>query len=85
MPRLFGDRALTRAAGSGGPGAVAGARAAPLLSAAEADRLTDATTRRELQALREKVQTLDNRLYGGSVRNPKELESLHSELEYARQ
>ncbi len=35
MPRLFGDRALARAAGSGGPGAVAGARAAPLLSAAE--------------------------------------------------
>ena len=37
------------------------------------------------QQLKENLEALEKRLYGGSIRNPKELESLHSELEYARQ
>ena len=31
------------------------------------------------------MEALEKRLYGGSIRNPKELESLHGELEYAKQ
>ena len=37
------------------------------------------------QQLKDKLEALEKRLYGGSIRNPKELESLHSELEFARQ
>ncbi len=37
------------------------------------------------QQLKENLEALEKRLYGGSIRNPKELESLHSELDYAKQ
>ena len=37
------------------------------------------------QQLKENLQALEKRLYGGSIRNAKELESLHGELEFARQ
>lgn len=37
------------------------------------------------QQLKEILEALEKRLYGGSIRNPKELESLHGELEFARQ
>ena len=39
----------------------------------------------EVQQREEKVRVLEERLYGGSIRNPKELESLQGELEYAKQ
>lgn len=35
----------------------------------------------ELEALREKIQPLEERLYGGSVRNPKELDDLQHDVE----
>lgn len=39
----------------------------------------------EAQQLQEKARVLDQRLYGGSVRNPRELEGLESELQYAKE
>ena len=39
----------------------------------------------EVQELQEKVGMLEKRLYGGSVRVPRELESLQAEMEYAKQ
>ena len=39
----------------------------------------------EVQQLQEKLQSLDQRLYGGSVRNPRELESLQTENQYAKE
>ena len=38
----------------------------------------------EVQELQEKVRMLEKRLYGGSVRLPRELESLQAEMEYAK-
>ena len=39
----------------------------------------------DVQQLQGKVQTLEGRLYSGSVRNPRELEGLQTELTYAKQ
>lgn len=39
----------------------------------------------DVQQLRARVETLERRLYGGSIRNPKELEGLQTELTYAKQ
>ena len=36
------------------------------------------------EELRDKSQALEKRLYGGSIRNPHELDSLHSELTFAK-
>ena len=37
-----------------------------------------------VQELHKKAQALEQRLYGGSIRNPKELESIQAELQYGR-
>lgn len=37
-----------------------------------------------VQELREKARALEQRLYGGSIRNPKELESLQAEMQFAK-
>ena len=47
-------------------------------------RKEHASQSQEVQELREKALALEQRLYGGSIRNPKELESLHTEMQYAR-
>ena len=39
----------------------------------------------EVQQLQEKAQVVEERLYGGSVRNPRELEDLQTELQYAKE
>lgn len=47
-------------------------------------KLRQASQALEVQQWREKLQGLEQRMYGGSVRNPRELESLQAELQYAR-
>ena len=39
----------------------------------------------DVQQLQGKVQTLEGRLYSGSIRNPRELEGLQTELRYAKE
>lgn len=39
----------------------------------------------KVQQSQEKLLSLEQRLYGGSVRNPRELESLHAENQYAKE
>jgi len=48
-------------------------------------RTQQARHSRDVQQLQEKVETLERRLYGGSIRNPRELEGLQTELGYAKE
>ena len=48
-------------------------------------RMQHARQAQDVQQLQEKVGTLEQRLYGGSVRSPREMESFQAELQYAKQ
>ena len=47
-------------------------------------RQEHASQSQEVQGLQEKAMAMEQRLYGGSIRNPKELDSLHAEMQYTR-